>query len=236
MLEVRGLTTAYGNIRAIREIDLAVPEGKIVCIIGANGAGKTTLLRTIAGVLRPAAGTITFLREEITALTPAQIVRRGIVLVPEGRAILSRMTVFENLEMGAYQRRDGRVREEIEATMERFPILKERRNLAGGSLSGGEQQMLAIARALLARPKLLLLDEPSLGLAPLVVSRIFRIIREINREGTTVLLVEQNVRQALKVSHFAYVLETGNIVHKGFSPELLNDPKIRESYLGGTRP
>jgi branched-chain amino acid transport system ATP-binding protein len=236
MLEVRGLTTAYGNIRAIREIDLAVPEGKIVCIIGANGAGKTTLLRTIAGVLRPAAGTITFLREEITALTPAQIVRRGIVLVPEGRAILSRMTVFENLEMGAYQRRDGRVREEIEATMERFPILKERRNLAGGSLSGGEQQMLAIARALLARPKLLLLDEPSLGLAPLVVSRIFRIIREINREGTTVLLVEQNVRQALKVSHFAYVLETGKIVHEGFSPELLNDPKIRESYLGGGRP
>jgi branched-chain amino acid transport system ATP-binding protein len=236
MLEVRGLTTAYGNIRAIREIDLAVPEGKIVCIIGANGAGKTTLLRTIAGVLRPAAGTITFLREEITALTPAQIVRRGIVLVPEGRAILSRMTVFENLEMGAYQRRDGRVREDIETTMERFPILKERRNLAGGSLSGGEQQMLAIARALLARPKLLLLDEPSLGLAPLVVSHIFRIIREINREGTTVLLVEQNVRQALKVSHFAYVLETGKIVHEGFSPELLDDPKIRESYLGGGRP
>ena len=236
MLEVRGLTTAYGNIRAIREIDLAVPEGKIVCIIGANGAGKTTLLRTIAGVLRPAAGTITFLREEITALTPAQIVRRGIVLVPEGRAILSRMTVFENLEMGAYQRRDGRVREDIETTMERFPILKERRNLAGGSLSGGEQQMLAIARALLARPKLLLLDEPSLGLAPLVVSRIFRIIREINREGTTVLLVEQNVRQALKVSHCAYVLETGKIVHEGPSPELLNDPKIRESYLGGGRP
>jgi branched-chain amino acid transport system ATP-binding protein len=235
MLEVRGLTTGYGNILAIREIDLAVPEGRIVCIIGANGAGKTTLLRTIAGVLRPAAGTITFLREEITALTPAQIVRRGIVLVPEGRAILSRMTVFENLEMGAYQRRDGRVREDIEATMERFPILKERRNLAGGSLSGGEQQMLAIARALLARPKLLLLDEPSLGLAPLVVSHIFRIIREINREGTTVLLVEQNVRQALKVSHCAYVLETGKIVHEGPSPELLNDPKIRESYLGGGR-
>ncbi|HJX14349.1 MAG TPA: ABC transporter ATP-binding protein [Candidatus Deferrimicrobiaceae bacterium] len=235
MLEVRGLTTGYGNILAIREIDLAVPEGRIVCIIGANGAGKTTLLRTIAGLLRPAAGTITFLREEITALTPAQIVRRGIVLVPEGRAILSRMTVFENLEMGAYQRRDGRVREDIEATMERFPILKERKNLAGGSLSGGEQQMLAIARALLARPKLLLLDEPSLGLAPLVVSHIFRIIREINREGTTVLLVEQNVRQALKVSHCAYVLETGKIVHEGPSPELLNDPKIRESYLGGGR-
>ena len=236
MLEVRGLTTAYGNIRAIREIDLAVPEGKIVCIIGANGAGKTTLLRTIAGLLRPAAGTITFLREEITALTPAQIVRRGIVLVPEGRAILSRMTVLENLEMGAYQRRDGRVREDIEETMERFPVLKERRNLAGGSLSGGEQQMLAIGRALLAKPNLLLLDEPSLGLAPLIVSRVFRIIREINREGTTVLLVEQNVRQALKVSHYAYVLETGKIVHEGPSPELLDDPKIKESYLGGRRP
>ena len=236
MLEVRGLTTGYGNILAIREIDLAVPEGRIVCIIGANGAGKTTLLRTIAGLLRPAAGTITFLREEITALTPAQIVRRGIVLVPEGRAILSRMTVLENLEMGAYQRRDGRVREDIEATMERFPVLKERRNLAGGSLSGGEQQMLAIGRALLAKPKLLLLDEPSLGLAPLIVSHVFRIIREINREGTTVLLVEQNVRQALKVSHYAYVLETGKIVHEGPSPELLDDPKIKESYLGGRRP
>ncbi|KRT74275.1 MAG: branched-chain amino acid ABC transporter ATPase [Deltaproteobacteria bacterium CSP1-8] len=236
MLEVRGLETAYGSIRAIKGIDLAVPEGRIVCIIGANGAGKTTLLKTISGLLRPAAGTVTFLGEDITALSPAQLVRRGIVLVPEGRAILSRMTVLENLEMGAYQRRDGRVREDIEATMERFPVLKERRNLAGGSLSGGEQQMLAIGRALLAKPNLLLLDEPSLGLAPLIVSRVFRIIREINREGMTVLLVEQNVRQALKVSDYAYVLETGKIVHEGPSPELLDDPKIKESYLGGRRP
>lgn len=236
MLEVRGLATAYGNIRAIKGIDLAVPEGRIVCIIGANGAGKTTLLKTISGLLRAAEGTMTFLGEDITALSPAQLVRRGIVLVPEGRAILSRMTVLENLEMGAYPRRDGRVREDIEATMERFPVLKERRNLAGGSLSGGEQQMLAIGRALLAKPTLLLLDEPSLGLAPLIVSRVFRIIREINREGTTVLLVEQNVRQALKVSHYAYVLETGKIVHEGPSPELLDDPKIKESYLGGRRP
>ena len=236
MLEVRGLATAYGSIRAIKGIDLAVPEGRIGCIIGANGAGKTTLLKTISGLLRPAAGTMTFLGEDITALSPAQIVRRGIVLVPEGRAILSRMTVLENLEMGAYQRRDGRVREDIEATMERFPVLKERRNLAGGSLSGGEQQMLAIGRALLAKPNLLLLDEPSLGLAPLIVSRVFRIIREINREGMTVLLVEQNVRQALKVSDYAYVLETGKIVHEGPSPELLDDPKIKESYLGGRRP
>ena len=236
MLEVRGLATAYGSIRAIKGIDLAVPEGRIVCIIGANGAGKTTLLKTISGLLRPAAGTMTFLGEDITALSPAQLVRRGIVLVPEGRAILSRMTVLENLEMGAYQRRDGRVREDIEETMERFPVLKERRNLAGGSLSGGEQQMLAIGRALLAKPNLLLLDEPSLGLAPLIVSRVFRIIREINREGTTVLLVEQNVRQALKVSDYAYVLETGKIVHEGPSPELLDDPKIKESYLGGRRP
>ena len=236
MLEVRGLATAYGSIRAIKGIDLAVPEGRIVCIIGANGAGKTTLLKTISGLLRPAAGTMTFLGEDITALSPAQLVRRGIVLVPEGRAILSRMTVLENLEMGAYQRRDGRVREDIEETMERFPVLKERRNLAGGSLSGGEQQMLAIGRALLAKPNLLLLDEPSLGLAPLIVSRVFRIIREINREGMTVLLVEQNVRQALKVSDYAYVLETGKIVHEGPSPELLDDPKIKESYLGGRRP
>jgi branched-chain amino acid transport system ATP-binding protein len=236
VIEIRGLEANYGSIQALKGIDLSVEEGTIACIIGANGAGKTTFMKTVAGLHTPAAGRVLYRGEEITGLSPERIVRKGIVLVPEGRAILSRMTVFENLEMGAYQRRDGRVREEIEATMERFPILKERRNLAGGSLSGGEQQMLAIARALLARPKLLLLDEPSLGLAPLVVSHIFRIIREINREGTTVLLVEQNVRQALKVSQFAYVLETGKIVHEGPSPELLNDPKIQESYLGGGRP
>ncbi|MEK6779800.1 MAG: ABC transporter ATP-binding protein [Candidatus Deferrimicrobiota bacterium] len=233
MLEVRGLATSYGNINALKGIDLDVPEGGIVCILGANGAGKTTFMKTVSGVLKPAAGRILFRGEDITALPPDKVVRKGMVLVPEGRAILTRMTVLENLEMGAYQRKDGRVRKDIGDVMERFPILKSRKGQLGGSLSGGEQQMLAIARALLARPRLLLLDEPSLGLAPLVVADIFRIIREINADGTTVLLVEQNVRQALKVSGNAYVLETGKIVYGGPSSELRNDPRIKEAYLGG---
>jgi branched-chain amino acid transport system ATP-binding protein len=233
MLEVRGLATSYGNINALKGIDLDVPEGGIVCILGANGAGKTTFMKTVSGVLTPAAGRIRFRGEDITALPPDKVVRKGMVLVPEGRAILTRMTVLENLEMGAYQRKDGRVRKDIGDVMERFPILKSRKGQLGGSLSGGEQQMLAIARALLARPRLLLLDEPSLGLAPLVVADIFRIIREINADGTTVLLVEQNVRQALKVSGNAYVLETGKIVYGGPSSELRNDPRIKEAYLGG---
>ncbi len=233
MLEVRGIETRYGNIKALKGIDLSVRRGSVACIIGANGAGKTTLLKTIAGLLVPAAGTIAFLGEDIAGLGAARIVRRGIVLVPEGRAILTRMTVLENLEMGAYHRRDGGIRPDIARVMERFPILKDRRHQRGGSLSGGEQQMLAIARALLARPRLLLLDEPSLGLAPLVVADIFRIVREVNEEGTTVLLVEQNVRQALSVSQDAYVLETGRIVHAGRSADLMNDPKIKDAYLGG---
>ncbi len=233
MLEVRGLATCYGNIKALKEIDLDVPESGIVCILGANGAGKTTFMKTVSGILKPAAGKITFRGEDITALPPDRVVRAGIVLVPEGRAILTRMTVLENLEMGAYQRKDGRVRKDIGDVMERFPILKSRKGQLGGSLSGGEQQMLAIARALMARPRLLLMDEPSLGLAPLVVADIFRIIREINAEGTTVLLVEQNVRQALKVSSQAYVMEIGKIVFGGPSSALRNDPKIKEAYLGG---
>ena len=233
MLEVRGLATSYGNIKAVKGIDLDVAEGAIVCILGANGAGKTTLMKTVSGLLKPAAGRITFRKEDITGLAPYKIVRKGIVLVPEGRAILSRMTVLENLEMGAYHRKDNGIRKDLDAVMERFPILKARKEQRGGSLSGGEQQMLAIARALLSRPRLLLLDEPSLGLAPLVVADIFRILREINADGTTVLLVEQNVKQALKVSRFAYVLETGKIVHSGPAAELRNDPKIMESYLGG---
>jgi branched-chain amino acid transport system ATP-binding protein len=233
MLEVRGLATSYGNIMALKGIDLSVAEGAIACILGANGAGKTTLMKTVSGLLAPSGGRIAFRGEEIAGLSPSAIVRKGIALVPEGRAILSRMTVLENLEMGAYHRRDGGVRKDLEAVLSKFPILGERKGQRGGSLSGGEQQMLAIARALLARPRLLLLDEPSLGLAPLVVADIFRIIREINAEGTTVLLVEQNVRQALKVSDYAYVLETGRIVHEAPSRELRNDPKIMESYLGG---
>jgi branched-chain amino acid transport system ATP-binding protein len=232
VLEVRGLKANYGSIQALKGIDLSVEEGGIACIIGANGAGKTTLMKTVAGLHTPAVGRILYRGREITGLRPEQIVRKGIVLVPEGRAILSRMTVLENLEMGAYVRDDGEVKRDMENVMARFPILRERKHQRGGSLSGGEQQMLAIARALLARPRLLLLDEPSLGLAPLVVGSIFRIIREINREGTTILLVEQNVRQALRVSRHVYVLETGRIVHAGRSKNLLEDPRIREAYLG----
>jgi len=233
VLEVRGLAANYGNIQALKGIDLSVEDGTISCIIGANGAGKTTFMRTVAGLHPPAAGRILYRGEPITGLPPDRIVRNGIMLVPEGRAVLARMTVLENLEMGAYIRRDGEVKRDLRRVLERFPILHERRHQPGGSLSGGEQQMLAIARALLARPRLLLLDEPSLGLAPRIVGQIFRIVREINREGTTVLLVEQNVRQALSVSRRAYVLETGRIVHAGDAKALLDDPRIRESYLGG---
>lgn len=232
MLTVEGIETAYGNIKALKGVDLEVPAGTIVTILGVNGAGKTTLLKTIAGLLKPKAGKILFLEEKITGLKPHQIVNKGIALVPEGRAILSRMTVLENLEMGAYHRKDDRVKKDIEHEFQRFPWMRERKDQPGGSLSGGEQQMLAISRALLARPKLLLLDEPSLGLAPLVVADIFRTIKRINKEGTTVLLVEQNVQQAMKISHFAYVLETGRMVLNGPSKELLQDPKIKEAFLG----
>ncbi len=232
MLEVDGLETSYGNISALKGVSLRVDEGSVVAIIGANGAGKTTLLSTVAGLLRPRRGTIRFRGEEISGMRPHRIVGKGIALVPEGRAILSRMTVMENLEMGAYPRKDGAVEKDIGEAMKRFPVLSNRRNQLAGSLSGGEQQMLAIARALLSRPRLLLLDEPSLGLAPLVVSAIFGIIREINASGTTILLVEQNVKQAMKASRFAYVLETGRIVLSGPSQALLSEPRIKESYLG----
>jgi len=233
MLEVRGVETYYGNIPALREISIDVPEGGVVAIIGANGAGKTTLMKTIAGVLRPRTGTVSFLGEEITGLPSHKIVGRGVALVPEGRAILSRMTVRENLEMGAFTQRDAKkAAGDMDRVMERFPVLRSRAGQLGGSLSGGEQQMLAIARALMSAPKLLLLDEPTLGLAPLVVTDIFAIIREINAAGTTILLVEQNVKQALKVSGYAYVLETGTIALSGPSRELLQEPRIKASYLG----
>jgi branched-chain amino acid transport system ATP-binding protein len=233
MLEVRGIETYYGNIPAVREIDIDVPDKSVVAILGANGAGKTTLMKTIAGILAPRSGTVSFLGETITGLPSHEILRRGIALVPEGRAILSRMTVRENLEMGAYIRRDAKqASRDMERVMERFPVLKSRAGQLGGSLSGGEQQMLAIARALMSAPKLLLLDEPTLGLAPLVVADIFAIIREINAAGTTILLVEQNVKQALKVSSRAYVLETGKIALSGPSGELLQEPRIKASYLG----
>jgi len=232
LLQAEGLETYYGNIQALKGVDLEVSAGSIVTILGVNGAGKTTLLKTITGLLKPKAGTIHFLREDITRLKPHQIVKKGIALVPEGRAILAKMTVLENLEMGAYHRKDKEIKGDIEREMERFPWLKERLGQPGGSLSGGEQQMLAISRALLAKPKLILLDEPSLGLAPLVVADIFRTIKRINRAGTTVLLVEQNVKQAMKISHLAYVLETGRIILKGESKELMKEPKIKEAFLG----
>ncbi|MGB7998637.1 MAG: ABC transporter ATP-binding protein [Anaerobacillus sp.] len=231
MLSVNNIHTYYGNILALKGISIDVPEGSIVTILGANGAGKTTTMKTIAGVLKPKKGDITFLNEDITGKTPDMLVSKGISLVPEGRAILSGMTVLENLEMGAF-RRKGSIKKDLDKVMERFPILEERKSQLGGTLSGGQQQMLAIARALMSKPKLLLLDEPSMGLAPLIVKDIFQIVKEINEEGTTVLLVEQNARQALKVAHYAYVLETGKVVKSGRAKDLLKDSSIKEAYLG----
>lgn len=232
MLKITGVETYYGNIQALKGIDIQVTQGEIVTIIGANGAGKTTTMKTIAGLIKPKQGKIEFLGEDITSLRPDQLVSKGISLVPEGRAILSKMTVLENLEMGAFQRKDSEIGKDIEHVMDRFPILRERKHQLGGTLSGGQQQMLAIGRALMSRPKLLLLDEPSMGLAPLIVADIFKIVKEINQEGTTVLLVEQNVRQALKIAHKGYVLETGKVIASGTSEELLNDKKVKEAYLG----
>ncbi|MFY0546377.1 ABC transporter ATP-binding protein [Brevibacillus sp. H7] len=236
MLTIQNLSTSYGQIKAIKGISLEVPAGKIVSLIGANGAGKTTTMRTIAGQLSPQSGTITFQGQRIEGWKPHKIVKAGLALVPEGRAILGKMTVQENLEMGAFQRKDpAGIKEDMEKMMTWFPILKERRNQLGGTMSGGQQQMLAIARALMSRPKLLLLDEPSMGLAPLVVSDIFKVITQINREGTTVLIVEQNVKQALKIADYGYVLEAGKIVLEGTGESLLNDERVKEAYLGGRK-
>lgn len=235
MLEISRLVAGYGNINALKSIDLAVPKGKIVSLIGANGAGKTTTMKTIMGMVQPSAGQISFQGQNIAGLAVHKVVNRGISLVPEGRSILAQMTVLENLEMGAYQRTDSAILSDLEKVFARFPILAERHQQLGGTLSGGQQQMLAIGRALMARPKLLLLDEPSMGLAPLVVADIFKVIQEINDEGTTVLLVEQNVRQAIKIAHYAYVMETGRIVLHGQAAEIANDPRVMEAYLGGRK-
>ncbi|MCM3116989.1 ABC transporter ATP-binding protein [Neobacillus sp. MER 74] len=232
MLKVSGIETFYGKIQALKGVSLEVEQGKIVTILGANGAGKTTTMKTIAGLLKPKNGSVEFLGEDVTGFRPDQLLRKGIALVPEGRAILSSMTVMENLEMGAYHRNDKEIGKDIEDVMKHFPILKERQNQLGGTLSGGQQQMLAIARALLSRPKLLLLDEPSMGLAPLIVADIFKIIREIKDAGTTVLLVEQNAKQALRVADYGYVLETGKVIISGKAETLLEDPRIVEAYLG----
>ncbi len=233
MLEVRDIHTYYGNIQALRGVTLHIEAGEIVTLIGANGAGKTTTLMSISGVTPPKNGAITFLGQDVTRLSTERIVSLGITQVPEGRMIFPRLTVKENLLMGGYLRRDkAGVRADEEHVYELFPVLRERRTQMGGTLSGGEQQMLAIGRALLARPKLLLLDEPSLGLAPLVVENIFEIIQQINKDGVTVLLVEQNAQMALQIAHRGYVLETGRLTLEGPARDLLNDPKVRSAYLG----
>ncbi|MDR0858275.1 MAG: ABC transporter ATP-binding protein [Oscillospiraceae bacterium] len=232
MLKVENLQVNYGGIEALKGISFEVPTGKIVTLIGANGAGKTTTLRAIAGLIKPKAGAIHFEEANISGThDAAAIVGRGITLVPEGRRIFPDMTVLENLKIGAYLRKDKLVRD-IERVYSLFPRLEERSWQLGGTLSGGEQQMLAVGRALMANPKLLMMDEPSLGLAPLIVRGIFDIIREINKQGVTVLLIEQNANMALKTADFAYVMETGRITRSGTGNELLNDPTIKEAYLG----
>jgi branched-chain amino acid transport system ATP-binding protein len=233
MLRLEAIHTFYGPIEALKGVSLEVKRGEIVALIGANGAGKTTTLMTVSGLLPPRSGRIEFLDRPIAALPAHRIVEMGISQVPEGRRIFPRLTVNENLEMGGYLRKDRRdLTDRFEQVFELFPRLKERRGQLGCTLSGGEQQMLAIGRALMAAPKLLLLDEPSLGLAPRIVEQIFEIIRRINREGMTLLLVEQNARAALELARRGYVMETGRIVMQGEARALLSDPRIREAYLG----
>ncbi len=231
ILTVSDLTVHYGGIEAVKGISLKVMEGEIVTLIGANGAGKSSTLRSIAGLVKPAGGTITFRGDNITGRDSAVIVKKGITLVPEGRRIFPDLTVLENLKVGAYLRRDE-IAGDIQWVYELFPRLKERSWQAGGTLSGGEQQMLAVGRALMARPKLIMMDEPSLGLAPLVVRDIFSIIRQINRQGVTILLIEQNANMALKVADKAYVMETGRITMSGTGRELLDNDAVRAAYLG----
>lgn len=234
MLEVKDLHVYYGAIHALKGVSFAMNEGEIVALIGTNGAGKSTTLNTISGLLDPEPGQLFFKGEEITNTPPQTIVEMGIIQVPEGRKIFSRMTVRENLEMGAYVFSDrDKIEEDIEKAFIQFPRLKERQKQLGGTLSGGEQQMLAMARSLMSRPKLLLMDEPSMGLAPILVEQVFEIIQEINKQGTTVLLVEQNAQMALSIADHAYVLETGNIVLEGPGEELLTNPLVKEAYLGG---
>ncbi len=236
LLEVRDLSVSYGQVQAVRGISFSVPAGKAVSLIGANGAGKTSTLGAIAGLVRPSGGKVVFEGENVTGLPAHAMVRRGLVLVPEGRQILAGMTVAENLELGGYQRMDTpALVGEIQQIYHRFPILGDRRHMPAGSLSGGEQQMLAIARGLLAHPRLLMLDEPSMGLAPRLVSEVFDILREVRDAGTTLLLVEQNARKALALTEQAYVLQTGQIAIAGRSEALLDDPGLIAAYLGTSR-
>ncbi|HZJ86052.1 MAG TPA: ABC transporter ATP-binding protein [Erysipelotrichaceae bacterium] len=234
MLTVKDLDVFYDKIHAIKSLNFYVDKGEIVTLIGANGAGKTTILKTISKILQQTHGIIKYNDEDLSKLPPHQIIDLGIAHVPEGRRIFSTMTVGENLEMGAFIRKDPReVKRDLEHVLETFPRLKERYNQMAGTLSGGEQQMLAIGRALMGRPKMILMDEPSMGLAPILVDQIFDIIKKINKDGTTILLVEQNAARALEIADRAYVLETGRIVAEGSGQELLNDTKVKSAYLGG---
>ncbi|KGR91930.1 amino acid ABC transporter ATPase [Ureibacillus massiliensis 4400831 = CIP 108448 = CCUG 49529] len=234
MLKVNNIDVYYGNIHALKDVSLEVNEGEIVTLIGANGAGKSTLLKTLSGLLKPKSGHILYQTQQIVGKPAQTIVKSGISHVPEGRRVFSNMSVEENLELGAFLRKDREnIKKDLDYVYELFPILDERRKQLSGTLSGGEQQMLAMGRALMARPKLLLMDEPSMGLAPLIVKKIFEIIQTVNKEGTTVLLVEQNANMALSIADRAYVLETGKIVLSGSAKELQESDKVKEAYLGG---
>ena len=231
LLKIEGLSVSYGGIKAVRNISFDVPDGKIVTLIGANGAGKSTTLRAISGLVKPQSGKILFNDEDITSMDSAQIVKRGITLVPEGRRIFPNLTVYENIRIGAYLRKGDWVKD-VDWVYSLFPRLQERSWQAAGTLSGGEQQMLAVARALISRPKLIMMDEPSLGLAPLIIKDIFEIIKEIRKQGVTVLLIEQNANMALKIADVGYVLETGQITLSGSGQDLLSNPDVKAAYLG----
>ncbi|HTP61014.1 MAG TPA: ABC transporter ATP-binding protein [Burkholderiales bacterium] len=232
LLEIKGLEVGYGGIRAVKGVDLQVDEGELVCLIGANGAGKSTTLRAICGLLPMRAGSVHYAGVDVATSAVHELPRKGLVMVPEGRGIFAQLTVEENLSMGAFTRDDDGVARDLQRQYATFPRLKERRAQTAGTLSGGEQQMLAMGRALMARPKLLLLDEPSMGLAPQLVAKIFDIVREIARQGVTILLIEQNARLALEVAGRGYVMESGSITLAGAAEELLANPKVREAYLG----
>ncbi|MGN0156702.1 MAG: ABC transporter ATP-binding protein [Lachnospiraceae bacterium] len=233
MLEVKDLEVHYGVIKAIKGVSFEVNEGEVIALIGANGAGKTTILHTISGLLSPSRGTVLFEGKDITKVPACKIVSLGMAHVPEGRRVFSQLSVYENLKLGAYTRKDkNEIEETLNMVYERFPRLKERKNQTAGTLSGGEQQMLAMGRALMSHPKIVLMDEPSMGLSPILVEEIFKIIRDISASGTTVLLVEQNAKKALSIANRAYVLETGNITLSGDAKELMNDESVKKAYLG----
>ena len=234
MLEVKDLSVHYGMIQAVKDVSFTVNEGEIVSLIGANGAGKSTILKTLSGLVRPSAGTIEYLDQDITKLPAKKIVSLGLAQVPEGRHVFRGLSVNENLDLGAFLRNDKEeIQKDMKAIFERFPILEERKNQDAATLSGGEQQMLAMGRALMTRPKLLLLDEPSMGLAPIFIKEIFNIIQEIQKQGTTVLLIEQNAKMALSIASRGYVLETGSVVLSGTGKELLESEDVQKAYLGG---